>query len=1401
MRQLQTSMTRFLLLLSLLAGTWAIFPLLAWADALDEIPQLAEPTQTATLRIDGSSDMQVINQLLKQRYEEEYPDISVDVDKNGTETAIQELIEGDIDLAAIGRRLTDSEKAKGLVEIPLSQERIAVIVGKNNPFKGNLTVEQFIQILRGEITDWSEVGGPEGAIRVIDRPLESDTRIALSRYGIFQPDGLVTGESVIRLETDDTAAVIKALGRDGISYAIAGQLVNQDFVRFVKLVVMHEALPDDPLYPYSQVRGYAYKKKPNSTAAAFVDFANAPTGQAVVGTAKLEEAKAIATALKPKPAIKLPEITAVPPADDAYLPRGKGGVFYWFGLLLLPLVLLGVLLQGILRFLNRRSSESVEPAQSITTRAITTEAPAEVVASEPAATPEVITASIVNETPALEAAPEPEPVPEAEPAAPTVAEVTSTVTPAIALPTIFKLYEEGVKLMVTGRYAEALPYLNQAVEEKPDYYEAWLAQGKTLLALGRSPEALASFERVLAIAPDTLDALQGRGEALVKLGRTDEATVSYARLAELAPERAVRVEAEPAPVEAAVEAVTEPLIEPVTETAEFEAPEAIAESVVEVAEPAPQIAPDVDTTTAPAIAEVAATSGDAWEPLIIDYLASRGKTPAEATDTDAYLALATLIHNHLGQSITQLPTMALETSDRRIIGYLSAEYLPGPHLENALIALGVYDRAATVSQNLGFDLRRLIEVEEEPGLGRGDLGRLGICYLDSMATLGVPAIAYGIRYERGIFDQEIQDGWQVEAEDRWLQYGNPWEIERPESTVEIGFGGRTEAYIDDQRRFRMRWVPAEVIRGIPYDTLIPGYHNHSANVMRLWRAEGADYLSNVLYPSDMEQWGKELRLKQQFFFTACSVQDVVRSHLSRGGTVENLPERFTLQLNDTDSIIAIAELMRLLMDEYALEWDAAWELTQRTCAYTNHSLLPEALDQYYYSLPLLNSLLPRHHEIILGINCRFLNGIREANPGDDALASRLSLIDESNEKFVRMVHLGCVGSHAVNGVSQLHTDLLKHSLVPDYYQLFPEKFSHQTNGVSPRRFLLVSNPRLAALITSKIGDSWVTNLDELRRLGAFIDNADFRQEWWQIKQAAKRDLASLIEQQLGLTVNPEALFDLQVMDMHEYKRQHLNALHILTLYNQIKANPNLDMPPRVFIFAGKAAPDYSMAKLMIKLIHAIAGLVNHDPDMAGRLQVAFLPDLTVKLAQKLYPAADVSEHLSLAGTEACGTGSLMFGMNGAVLLATPDGVVPEVRNEIGAENMFSFGLTTTAASELRANGYKPWSVYDAIPELKEVVDRLNAGDYSLGNGSLFKPLTDELLAHDPYMVLADYQAYSLCQAQVGQAFRDREGWLRRSINTTARIGRFSSDRAIYGYCQDIWQIEPNLTAQQEYAQA
>ncbi|MBJ7900054.1 MAG: glycogen/starch/alpha-glucan family phosphorylase [Cyanobacteria bacterium RI_101] len=788
----------------------------------------------------------------------------------------------------------------------------------------------------------------------------------------------------------------------------------------------------------------------------------------------------------------------------------------------------------------------------------------------------------------------------------------------------------------------------------------------------------------------------------------------------------------------------------------------------------------------------------------------QGKFPAIATKHDCYMALAFTLRDRLLQRWLNTFQTYL-SKENKVVCYLSAEFLLGPHLANNLINLDLWGPIEQAVTESGLNLQELIDLEEEPGLGNGGLGRLAACYMDSLATLEIPAIGYGIRYEFGIFDQEIKDGWQVEITDKWLQLGNPWELARPEAAVTVKLGGHTESYQDEEGNYRVRWVPGSILKGIPYDTPILGYRVSTANNLRLWRAEAAesfdfqrfnvgDYygavndkitsenLTKVLYPNDEQIQGKELRLAQQYFFVSCSLQDMIRIHLHENQGLENFHESFAVQLNDTHPAIAVAELMRLLVDERRLAWDQAWDITQKCLGYTNHTLLPEALEKW--SLGLFGYLLPRHLEIIYEINRRFLDLVRIKYPQDGEKLARLSLIDEGGEKYVRMAHLACVGSHAINGVAQLHSELLKETVLKDFYELWPEKFSNKTNGVTPRRWMVLSNPRLSQLITNHIGQGWIKNLDDLRQLEHFADDARFREQWREIKRDVKLDLARYIERQNHLLVNPDSLFDVQVKRIHEYKRQHLNILHVIHLYLQLKNNPNLDIPPRTFIFGGKAAPGYYLAKLIIKLINAVGDVVNKDPAIGERLKVVFLSDYNVKLGQRVYPAADLSEQISTAGKEASGTGNMKFSLNGALTIGTLDGANIEIREEVGAENFFLFGLTTPEVAQLQSRGYHPWDYYNGNPDLKAVIDLINCGFFSHGDGNLFRPLTDSLLGSDPFLVLADFQAYVEAQAKVGQAYQDQERWAKMSILNVARMGKFSSDRAIREYCQEIWRIEP-----------
>ncbi|WP_017297723.1 glycogen/starch/alpha-glucan phosphorylase [Nodosilinea nodulosa] len=788
----------------------------------------------------------------------------------------------------------------------------------------------------------------------------------------------------------------------------------------------------------------------------------------------------------------------------------------------------------------------------------------------------------------------------------------------------------------------------------------------------------------------------------------------------------------------------------------------------------------------------------------------QGKWPEVASTNDFYLALAYTVRDRMMQRWLGSIRNYLKP-EVRVVTYLSAEFLLGPHLGRNLLNLGITEPVKKAIVESGLDFNELIAQEEEPGLGNGGLGRLAACYMESLASLEIPAIGYGIRYEFGIFDQEIVDGWQVEITDKWLQYGNPWEIPHPEASVTVGFGGYTEGYTDSDGSYRKRWIPGKQVKGIPYDTPIPGYRVNTVNTLRLWRAEAVesfdfqsfntgDYygavdskvtsenISKVLYPNDEQIAGKQLRLEQQFFFVSCALQDMIRIHLASGRRLESFHEKFAAQLNDTHPAVGVAELMRLLIDDHGIGWDTAWSITQNTFAYTNHTLLPEALEKWPISL--FGGLLPRHLEIIFEINQRFLDQVRVQTMNDPAKLASLSLIDESGERYVRMANLASLGSHAINGVAALHSELLKLTTLKDFHALFPGKIRNVTNGVTPRRWIALANPRLAALYTEKIGDGWLHNLDELRQLEGYADDPGFRHHWRQIKRDIKQDLAAYIHRRTGIAVSPDSLFDVQVKRIHEYKRQHLNVLHIITLYQRLRQNPDLDISPRTFIFGGKAAPGYHMAKLIIKFITAVGDVVNNDPAVGDRLKVVFLPDYNVTFGQRVYPAADLSEQISTAGKEASGTGNMKFSMSGALTIGTLDGANVEIRELAGDDNFFLFGLTASDVAALKAKGYNPWDYYSSNPQLKEVIDLVNSGFFAKGDRDLFQDITNNLLYSDPYLLLADYQAYIDAQDRVGIAYKDEEHWSRMSILNAVRMGKFSSDRSIHEYCTDIWKVSP-----------
>jgi len=802
-------------------------------------------------------------------------------------------------------------------------------------------------------------------------------------------------------------------------------------------------------------------------------------------------------------------------------------------------------------------------------------------------------------------------------------------------------------------------------------------------------------------------------------------------------------------------------------------------------------------------------STETFKQAVLDNLMYlQARYPAIAMTQNWYIALAHSVRDRMLERWVNT-VKAYAARDVKVACYFSAEFLIGPQLGNNLMCLGIEDAARTAIGELGQDLDTLLAYENEPGLGSGGLGRLAACYLDSLAALGLPAMGYGIRYEFGIFDQAIRDGWQVEATDKWLQQGNPWEIVRPEVGWYVNFGGRTERFIDSEGRTGVRWMPGSRVKGIACDIPVPGYRINTCNTLRLWRSEAVesfdfrdfnvgDYygavrekmmsetLSKVLYPNDEPEAGKRLRLAQQYFFVSCSLQDMLRLLQMKGEPPERFADLFAAQLNDTHPALAVAELMRLLVDEHRLEWDKAWELTQRALAYTNHTLLPEALETW--GLPLFAELLPRPLEIIYEINRRFLDGVRRVYPGDDARVARMSLIEEGGEKRVRMANLAVVGSHKVNGVAQLHSELLKETVLRDFAELWPDRFCNVTNGVTPRRFLRLGNPALASLLDETVGEAWITDLARLEALEPHADDSAFRERWRAVKRLNKERLARHVLERTGISIDPSALFDVQVKRIHEYKRQHLNVLHVIAAYRRLLQNPERAVAPRCFVFAGKAAPGYAMAKLIIRLINGVAETVNADPVVAGRIKVVFLPNFSVKNAQLVYPAADLSEQISTAGKEASGTGNMKFMMNGALTIGTLDGANVEIREEVGADRFFLFGLTAADVERMQRQGYRPGEYLERDPELRAALDLIADGRFSRGDREMFRPLVDNLRRSDPFFVLADFAAYAATQERVAAAWLDRDAWTRMSIANVARSGKFSSDRAIREYATRIWSL-------------
>lgn len=794
------------------------------------------------------------------------------------------------------------------------------------------------------------------------------------------------------------------------------------------------------------------------------------------------------------------------------------------------------------------------------------------------------------------------------------------------------------------------------------------------------------------------------------------------------------------------------------------------------------------------------TSTESIEQSIVDHLSlNLGRLPKTATLNDWYTALALSVRDRIMDRWMKTIETYIHTNQKSV-SYLSAEFLIGPQLENNIINLGIEEQVKTAIKNLGLDYETLVAQEPEPGLGNGGLGRLAACFLDSLASLNIIGVGYGIHYEYGIFKQSIDNGWQVELTDNWLHLGNPWEIVHPEIAFNVNFGGHVKNNV---------WEPQQTVRGVACDVAVQGYKSKTVNLLRLWKAEasesfnfqafnagdywravgdkvGSETITKVLYPNDEPLAGKKLRLQQQYFFVSCSIQDMIRVNIMRGQKITDFHLNYAIQLNDTHPSIAVAELMRLLIDVHGIDWDTAWDITQKTISYTNHTLLPEALEKW--PVPLFQELLPRHMEIIFDINERFLKKVRASGLADMDQIRKLSIIDETGHRFVAMAHLAAIGSHAVNGVSELHSELLKNDVMSEFYRLQPKRFFNITNGVTPRRWIVVSNPKLASLITSVIGDEWIVNMEgQIHKIEVHVDDPTFRQSWQKIKQDNKAHLAKVIREKTGIEVDPSSLFDVQVKRFHEYKRQHLNVLYVISRYIKL-AKYKKNLPPRTVIFGGKAAPGYFIAKLIIKLINCVSEVVNNDRSIDNRLKVVFFPDFNVKNGQLIYPACELSEQISTAGKEASGTGNMKFSMNGALTIGTLDGANIEIRDAVGKENFFLFGLTAPEIKDLRQKGYHPQTYVDLNPELKEVIELIQSGYFSPNDPHLFHPLINSLLHRDEYMLLADFASYASCQDTVDTAYSNPDDWTRKSIINVARMGKFSSDRSIREYADKIWGL-------------
>ena len=797
-----------------------------------------------------------------------------------------------------------------------------------------------------------------------------------------------------------------------------------------------------------------------------------------------------------------------------------------------------------------------------------------------------------------------------------------------------------------------------------------------------------------------------------------------------------------------------------------------------------------------------------------------GKDKYSATKYDAFNALAYAVRDKLVERWLDTQQAYYNLNNKRVY-YLSMEFLMGRALSNCLINLGILEDFREAMASLGYDFDEIVDEEQDAGLGNGGLGRLAACFLDSMATMSIPAYGYGIRYEYGIFRQKIVDGAQMELPDNWLRYRNPWELDRQEHLHPVKFYGRVITTVNKHGKTVKEWVDTEDVMAMAYDTPTPGYRNNTVNSMRLWSAKSSrefdlkffnegnyiravekkmqtETISKVLYPADNVIEGKELRFKQEYFLASATVHDVIYRFKKKNKDLRLLPDKVAIQLNDTHPALAIPELMRVLLDLENVEWEDAWQITVKTFAYTNHTILPEALEQW--PVWFFEQILPRHLQIIYEINTRFMEEVKKRFPGETERMERMSLVAEHWERKIRMAHLAIVGSHSVNGVAALHSEIIKNQLFRDFYEMYPERFNNKTNGITQRRWLKSANPSLSELISTHIGEGWITDLYHLEKLRPLADDAEFLDRWRQVKRRCKESLAAYILKHNCVEVNIDSIFDCQVKRIHEYKRQLLNVLHIITLYNRIRETPDAAFVPRTFIFSGKAAPAYFMAKLIIRLINAVGGVVNNDPIVGDRMKVVFLANYGVSLAEQIFPAADLSEQISTAGTEASGTGNMKFALNGALTIGTLDGANIEIMEEVGRDNIFIFGMTTAEVNELKLNGYNPASYYNQLPELKKTLDMIATGYFSPTSPDLFRPIVDSLLNQgDSYMLLADFASYMACQEEVGKVFAAEDEWARRAVLNIAGMGKFSSDRTIAEYARDIWGVSTvEISAQAEH---